>query len=308
MFVNLEPLVFAENFHPALWGGERWLVSAHSSSPSIVRGGAFDGRSLDSLVAEFGAALAGRRAQGHFPLLLKEIDARERLSVQVHPGAVTAALTGGEAKMEMWHVLSAEPGCMVYAGLKPGTTRAKLEAAAKTGDFEELLLRYSAAPGLEMFLPGGLVHVIGGGVRIFEVQQSSNTTYRLYDWARKDSSGASRPLHVAKALDSVDLDAVPVMFKGEFACPFFNFKPRSLSAPREVAANGDTFRVFYAALGAFKVESAAGELHVPAGEAVLIPAAVAARLTPDAPPAPSSLRGDAEHCRGNSPILFEVSV
>ena len=280
--MKLEPLVFEEDFHPTLWGGERWLVSAHPSAPSRVKGGTFAGRRLDELAEELGAELIGRCASGRFPLLIKEIDAHTRLSVQVHPNEATAAGTGGEPKTEMWHVLEAERDGAVYAGLKPGTTREDLERAVKDGHFEKIVLRHPAEPGLGVFIPGGLVHAIGDGVKLFEVQQSSNTTYRLYDWGRKGADGKPRPLHVAEALATADLGTVPVTVKGALACPFFHLTPRVLTTSEEVAANSETFRVLFAVEGAFKVDYASGELEIPSGGVVLVPAVIAFKLIPAA--------------------------
>ncbi|MBR1871353.1 MAG: class I mannose-6-phosphate isomerase [Kiritimatiellae bacterium] len=206
-----EPLTVLPNIHTALWGHEEWLVSAHPAGPSIVANGEFADRPLSD-------AMPG------FPLLVKIIDAKDRLSVQVHPNETTALVTGGEPKTEMWHILSADEGAAIYAGLKPGATADDVARAVRDGSFEDIIVRHEVRAGETYFIPGGLVHAIGGGVRIFEVQQSSNTTYRLFDWNRKDSSGNARELHVEKGVQSIDYSLPPPEPVDAIDCPFFKFR------------------------------------------------------------------------------------
>ena len=195
MASELYPLTFRANLHTALWGTESWEISGHRSSPSVVAEGPLAGRALDVLAAEYGSRLTGTKAPvaGVFPLLFKVIDAQRRLSVQVHPNEATRALTGGEPKTEMWYVLGGKGP--IFAGLRPGTTPACIEEDVHTGRFEDALVRHDAREGLTLFIPGGLVHAIGEDVCVYEVQQSSNTTYRLYDWGRVGANGKPRPLH-----------------------------------------------------------------------------------------------------------------
>lgn len=179
--------------HPALWGHEEWL---------------FDGRELK-------ASCPG------FNLLIKKICARDRLSVQVHPNDVTAKTVGGDPKTEMWYVLEAGP---IFAGFRPGVTEADVERAVADGSFEELLVRFDAKPGECYFIPGGLVHAIGEGTSVYEVQQASNTTFRLYDWGRLDANGKPRTLHVKAALAAMDLALPPPVPSASVACPYFSFR------------------------------------------------------------------------------------
>jgi len=216
---------FAENIHQALWGHEEWVVSAHPSSPSVILDGPHAGRTLASVHPEF-------------PLLMKVIDARQRLSVQVHPNEVTRLVTGGDPKTEMWCALSSGP---IYAGLRPGTTAADIADAVASGRFEELLVRHDAKSGDVFFIPGGLVHAIGDGVRLYEVQQSSDTTFRLYDWGRVDAQGRPRALHVEAALKAIDYTLpVPVPSR-ELDTPFFRFWQEELNGTREFAAAADKY-------------------------------------------------------------------
>ena len=226
-----EAYEFEPNVHPALWGGESWEVSAHPAGPGVIRGGVRAGERLDAVMPGF-------------PLLVKVIDAKTRLSVQVHPNETTCRVTGGEPKTEMWCILRDGP---IYAGLRPGTTPAAVEAAVASGRFEELLVRHDAKAGDCFFIPGGLVHAIGDGVRIYEVQQSSNTTFRLYDWGRVGADGKPRQLHVAESLKAIDYALPPPVPAKAVKCPFFAFSQRVISGPTRFTAPADSFLVLFEA-------------------------------------------------------------
>ena len=233
--MNERRLMFRECVHKALWGAERWEISAHRRDPGVVADGPFAGRRLDELYPGF-------------PLLFKEIDADTRLSVQVHPNERTCRQAGGEPKSEMWCALSDGP---VYAGMRPGMDASAVREAVGSGRFEELLVRHDLKAGDAIFIPGGLVHAIGDGVRLYEVQQSSDTTFRLYDWGRVGADGRPRDLHVAQALLAMDLD---------------------LPAPVPCAA--DEFLAIRSAEGAFRLDgeeiaSGTGLLMPPASSGVL---------------------------------------
>ena len=182
-----------KSVHNALWGFEEWLVD----TPRI---------------------------------LVKRIVANDRLSVQVHPNDVTAKTVGGDPKTEMWCVLKPGP---LFAGVKPGTTRADVERAVRDGSFEDLLVRHDAKAGECYFIPGGLVHAIGEGVSVYEVQQPSTTTFRLYDWGRVGADGQPRQLHVREALAAMDLSLPPPVPAESVDCPYFTFRK---AAPGELAA------------------------------------------------------------------------
>ena len=242
---KLYPLTFKANIHSALWGQESWEISGHHTSPSTVAEGPLAGRTLEDLAAAYGTPLTGTKAPvaGTFPLLFKVIDAKKRLSVQVHPNETTRALTGGEPKTEMWCVLGGQGP--IFAGLKPGTTPQIVEEDVKTGRFEETLARHDAREGLTLFIPGGLVHAIGEDVLIYEVQQSSNTTYRLYDWGRVGADGRPRQLHIKESLESIDFNlGVPAAAK-DVTCPFFTFRQVESTGALDVPANPETFTALY---------------------------------------------------------------
>ena len=222
----------------------------------------------------------GMRVRGSFPLLIKDIAAKYRLSIQVHPNEDTCRMTGGEPKSELWHVLDVEPGGTLFAGVISGITRENLKKAVADGSIEDIVLRHDAVVGENVFVPGGLIHAIGGGVRVLEVQQSSNTTYRLYDWGRVDAAGKARSLHVREGLAAADLGVTPVILNGDFACPFFKVRVLSPRAEIDVPADPGTFRVLVAAQGGFTLESDAVRKAIATGCAVLLPAIVSATIVP----------------------------
>lgn len=207
-----------------VWGTERWVASARPELPSVVADGPAKGRALSEVA-------------GGFPLLVKVIDAKTRLSVQVHPNARTAPLTGGEPKTEAWCILESGP---IYAGLKQGAGRDDVEAAVRSGRFEELLVRHDAKKGEIYFIPGGLVHAIGDGVKIFEVQQSSDTTFRLYDWGRTGADGKPRDLHIEKSLAAIDYSLPPPEPAESVECPYFRMWQMDAAAGAVVAAPADS--------------------------------------------------------------------
>lgn len=196
---------FEKDIHSALWGHEEWLVSAHPSAPGKVVGGG--GKTLRDICPGF-------------PLLIKKICANRRLSVQVHPNDETAKTVGGEAKTEMWCILKAGP---IFAGFKPGVTKQDVERAVGDGTFEDLLVRFDAKPGECYFIPGGLVHAIGEGTSVYEVQQSSDTTFRLYDWGRVGADGKPRQLHVKEGLAAMDIALPPPVPSDSVKCVYFTF-------------------------------------------------------------------------------------
>ncbi len=259
----LQPLTFRENLHEALWGTESWEISGHGSSPSIVAEGPFAGRSLEELAASYGRGLVGSRAPepNRFPLLFKVIDAKRRLSVQVHPNETTRSVTGGEPKTEMWRGLGGSGP--IFAGLREGTTPEVVAEDVRTGNFEQTLVRHDAREGLTLFIPGGLVHAIGEDVRVYEVQQSSNTTYRLYDWGRVGADGRPRKLHVAESLKSIDFTLPPPAHRESVECPFFRFRAVEAEGTLEIPASAETFTALYI---------------VRERRSVLIPAGCAARV------------------------------
>lgn len=261
------PLLFERKVRTTLWGSEAWLVSVHPVAPCIVRNGAFAGRRLDEIVPDY-------------DLLVKSIDARLDLSVQVHPNEMTAPLTGGHAKTEMWFVLEAREGASIIAGLKHGVGEDEIRAAIESGDFEKVSVRHEVKAGCSYFIPGGLVHSIGGGVKVFEVQQGSDTTYRLYDWGRVGADGKPRQLHVEKALLSVDYSLEPPVEKPPYdpvECKWFSFSRHRLEPSLVLKPESSRPIVVYPIGGAVDVVGTWGSVRV-CGEAAMIPRLSAATV------------------------------
>lgn len=228
---DLYPLTFEPIIKRYLWGGRRlgtelgkpidfgndfaesWEVVDHGQDQSIVASGPLKGTTLSELVAQYGTELFGRHApQKHFPLLFKFLDCHQDLSVQVHPNDEAAARQqqADLGKTEAWVVLDAAPGSVIYAGLKAGVNRQAFEAALHEGKVPDCLHRIEPAAGDCIFIPAGTVHALGAGLLIAEIQQASDTTYRLFDWNRLGPDGRPRPLHVQQGLDVIDFNAGPV--------------------------------------------------------------------------------------------------
>lgn len=245
-------LRFKPVLRQALWGTEDWVVSAHPAGASVIAAGPLAGKTLNEVWPEF-------------PLLFKVIKAQTRLSVQVHPNEQTCLMTGGEPKTEMWCLL--DDG-VIYAGLKPGVGAQEVEAAVKSGEFEDLLVRHEAKAGDVFFIPGGLVHAIGDETRLYEVQQSSDTTFRLYDWGRVGSDGRPRQLHIAESLKAIDYGLPHTKAAQSVKCPFFTFRKEAIAGKKVLDIAAD-FAVLYAAKGEVKVEDEV----LAEGESLLVTAA-----------------------------------
>lgn len=228
--LRFEPL-----FRRYLWGGRRlatmlgkplgagddyaesWEIVDHGDDQSVVRNGPLAGRTLGALVREQGRELIGRHdapaaSPLSFPLLMKFLDCNRTLSVQVHPNDAQAARLDppDRGKTESWVVVAADPGSKIYAGLKSGVTREQLASALAAGNCESCLHEFEARQGDCVFIPAGTVHALGAGLVIAEIQQASDTTFRLFDWNRVDADGQPRPLHIDQSLATIDFARGPV--------------------------------------------------------------------------------------------------
>lgn len=186
---------------------ESWEVSTHPAGKSIVENGAFRGKTLNEYFDQIGWGTAGRyAARNHqLPILIKYIDAKENLSIQVHPNDKYAKKHEGDnGKNEMWFVLAADEGAFIYLGFSRDVTKEEVRRRVADNTLEEVLNRVEVRPNEAFYIPAGTVHAIGAGCLICEVQQTSNVTYRIYDYGRTDENGKPRELHVKKALDVLD--------------------------------------------------------------------------------------------------------
>ena len=192
--------------------GESWEVVDRAGDQSVVRGGQFDGLTLHELWTGHRAEVFGSHAPEapRFPLLIKILDARDTLSLQVHPPVSEAAALGGEPKTEMWVIAGAEPGACLYAGVNQGVTRESFASALADGTVASLVPQISVVQGDSIFIPSGRLHAIGAGLLIYEIQQNSDTTYRVFDWNRMGLDGKPRSLHVEESLRCIDFtDTAP---------------------------------------------------------------------------------------------------
>jgi mannose-6-phosphate isomerase len=225
------PLRFEPIFRRYLWGGQRlasmlgkdagegdcaesWEIVDHGDAQSVVAAGPLAGKTLGELVREHATELLGEAHAdaGQFPLLFKFLDCNKDLSVQVHPNdAQAAALDPPDlGKTEAWVIMDAAPGAKVYAGLKRGFDRAALEREVNRGTCALCLHSFEPQVGDCIFIPAGTVHTLGAGLLVAEIQQASDTTFRLFDWNRVDADGKPRELHIEQALDAIDYDRGPV--------------------------------------------------------------------------------------------------
>ena len=204
---NLEKL-YQKPLPPARPIGESWEISDRPEAESLIAHGSLAGKSLRWLMENQPQDVMGSaRTEGdRFPLLIKILDAQETLSVQVHPPAALAARLGGEPKTEMWYIADATPQAELFVGLKRGVTRQEFERRIKDGTVADCLHRIRVRGGDAVFLPSGRLHAIGEGNVIFEIQQNSDTTYRVFDWNRVGLDGKPRELHVAQSLASINFD------------------------------------------------------------------------------------------------------
>jgi mannose-6-phosphate isomerase len=286
-----QPLVFEPIFMERVWGGRRleevygkrlpagirigesWEIVDRPEAQSVVREGSLRGKTLHELWLNHRAEIFGNIPDAsRFPLLIKLLDAREKLSVQVHPPNELAAELGGEAKTEFWYIADADPGAELFVGLREGSSRERFEQALKSGQVADHVHRIAARTGDAMFLPSGRVHAIGGGNLIVEIQQNSDTTYRVFDWNRTGTDGKPRELHVEHSLRCIDFDdCQPSLTKvqGELLVrdPLFEIQKWTLREEREVVPAG-TFAIVFCLTS--KIQC--GGLTFSPGEFFLLPA------------------------------------
>lgn len=226
-----QPLHFTPYLKSVIWGGERiapfkgittdqtqigesWELSAVPGHVSVVDRGPLAGKSLTELIDTYGADLVGReiyeRYGSAFPLLIKLIDAKADLSVQVHPDdALAQARHNSPGKTEMWHIIDTDPGAKIYAGLNAQINPEEYERRVADNTIMDVIAAYDSAPGQTYFLPAGRIHAIGAGNLLAEIQQTSDITYRIYDYDRRDKDGNPRELHTEQAKDAIDYTVYP---------------------------------------------------------------------------------------------------
>lgn len=304
---TLGPLTFEPLFRRALWGGTRlasllnkdsghledcsesWEVVDLDDDQSVVNDGPWNGWTLQQLVQEQGKALLGRHApRDTFPLLLKFLDATRRLSLQVHPDPTTAARHSPDCrgKTEAWIILAAKPGSRLWVGLQPGTTPEQLATSLADNRIDRCVSSFEAVVGQCIVVPAGTIHAIGEGIVLAEIQQSSDTTYRLHDWGRTDSNGTPRRIDLDRGLQAIQFAADPVVPSPP---PQDNvYEPVTLVDRQEFRVlqhrvsgastldNDDRCRILAAIDGTGSLEINGDRIDLATGQTVLIPAAVQA--------------------------------
>jgi mannose-6-phosphate isomerase len=301
----LYPFTFHPVFKERVWGGreierlygkklpprapigESWEISDRPGDASVIANGPLAGKNLRWLMENHRAELLGDTKpanENRFPLLCKILDAREKLSIQVHPSANKAAGLGGEPKTEMWFIADAAPGAELYVGLKRGVTRAEFERRVQDGSVAQCFHHIPVRAGDAMFLPGGRVHAIGAGLVIFEIQQNSDTTYRVFDWNRVGLDGKPRALHIAESLASIDFNdfepaLVPSRFVGDSLMqvrslvrdPLFAVEAWKLSGTK-VSLELGKVQIVVVTGGQVEIKSGSTSVNLSAGQFCLVPA------------------------------------
>ncbi len=297
----MSPIVFTPIYQERVWGGrefasrlgrslpgtqpvgEAWEVVDREEAQSVVSSGPLHGKTLHDLWTHHRAEVFGPRhadAGPRFPLLCKLLDARDRLSVQVHPPAAVAPRLHGEPKTEMWYFLACDPGSRIYAGLVPGATRASFEEKLGRGEVEDCLHVLPTHEGDSIFIPSGRLHAIGEGNLIVEIQQNSDTTYRVFDWNRTGLDGRPRDLHIDESMISTDFDdfAPPLAHveSGLVAeCEHFRVRKEILTTPKDLRPTGD-----FCLVTVVGGRAQCGDCSFGLGDFFLLPANAAPLVTP----------------------------
>lgn len=302
---TLYPLKFKTIFKDKIWGGQKiktylhkdfgslpncgetWEISGVKSDVSVVNGGALDGESLADLLEQFKGELVGEKVYAHFgnifPLLVKFIDANEDLSIQVHPNDELAKKRHNSfGKTEMWYVIESDPGSTLIAGFNKELNEQEYLDKFNSGHLTDILNKEDANAGDVFFLPAGRVHTIGKGLLIAEIQQTSDITYRIYDFDRVDDKGNKRELHTEEALAAIDYKHYP-NYKTQYqpeknetvelvTCPYFttNLLDFTEDTTKDYS-NLDSFVIYVCVEGSFTVKTADAEYPVKMGDCILLP-------------------------------------
>ncbi|MCH5235978.1 MAG: mannose-6-phosphate isomerase [Muribaculaceae bacterium] len=301
---HIAPLVFQPILKKVIWGGDKicklkgivtpegnigesWEISQVPGSESVVAKGKYKNLSLTQLIDQFGHELLGdevvKKYGKRFPLLVKFIDANDNLSVQVHPNDELARERhGSSGKSEMWYIISTESHAKIFAGMKEEINPELYEKKIMDDSFLDSVESYESKKDDVYYLPAGTVHAIGSGNLLAEIQQSSDITYRIYDYNRKDADGNTRELHTGLAKDAIDYTNTEKCHKEEFSekdgiislvdCEHFSTSKIKIDSKREFQINGDSFRIIVCTEGRIKLTSNGESVELSAGFSALIPA------------------------------------
>lgn len=268
--------------------GESWEISGVAGDLSVVSSGMFKGNDLQEMVEIYMGDLVGEKVYDkfgiEFPLLVKHIDTAALLSIQVHPDdRLAAERHNSYGKTEVWYVTECEPGASLYLGLKSGVTRAQYLDAVVAGTLPELLQKYEVHAGDAFFIPAGTIHAIGKGIKVVEIQQTSDITYRIFDWNRVDDNGRPRQLHTALAIDAIDFDSdaqyvitrppqknTPVKI---VCCPYFTTNLLEVEGEVERDFSSlDSFVIYVCVEGSVALSCEGAEERLSKDDVLLVPA------------------------------------
>ncbi|HEY5563085.1 MAG TPA: type I phosphomannose isomerase catalytic subunit [Clostridiaceae bacterium] len=307
----LYPIKFYPTFKDYIWGGrqlenynkmlpkgivaESWEISTHKDGESIVSNGQYRNIPLSELIKKLGQKLMGtaisEKDLEKFPLLVKLIDANDCLSVQVHPNDEYARIheNGEYGKNEMWYIVEAKPGAEIVYGVKTGVTKEAFSKAVKEDSIDSCLNYLEVKAGDSVNIPAGLIHAIGKGILIAEIQQNSNTTYRVFDYNRLDMLGNKRPLHIDKALEVINFDNCNIsgkligvrtsLTKSSYkdrlvSNPYFTVEVYNIKDEVEEIADGSRFFLYTALMGSGELLYEGGREKIIKGESIFIPASL----------------------------------
>ena len=288
----MEILKFSPIFKPTLWGSETWVVSSVKGSESMAINGIDKGQTLPEIVARYGAEFLGKKNYekfgNDFPLLIKFIDARQDLSILVHPDDELSAKRHGKmGKNEMWYVVDADRGSQLIAGFTQKIETSEYAQKVADGSIENDLNKVCVSEGDCFYIPAGRVHGIGAGMVIAEIQQTSDVTYRIYDYLRRDRDGNLRELHTELALDAIDFEDITTDPKVNYTekrddivslvqCPFFTTNELKLTQSFKRDYTGiDSFRVYMCLSGQCCFLNPNGQsIFLHQGESLVVPAAI----------------------------------
>ncbi len=285
----MHPLKFKPILKTLVWGTESWELSGVMNNESVVAEGPLAGKTIAELTKEYKGQFVGQHVYENtgdeFPMLVKFIDAKQDLSIQVHPNDEVAAArhNGSKGKTEMWYVIGTQPGAHLLVGLKEKITPEIYEQKVADGTITDVLCRYDIQPGDVFFLPAGRIHAICGGSYIAEIQQTSDLTYRIYDYNRPGLDGKPRQLHTEWAKTAIDY-TVYDNYRTEYTrekdeemqvadCPYFTTSVYDLTLPyAKDLSDIDSFMVVMCLEGSGTLEVDGEEMSIGQGETVLIPA------------------------------------
>lgn len=306
--MNIYPIKMNPVFKDYIWGGnllktkykkkspyditaESWEAAVHKDGCSTAENGEYAGKDISEIEKDLGEKLVGSLNKNKkFPLMLKLIDAKDNLSVQVHPDDKYADIheNGELGKTEMWHIIDCDEDAKLVFGFNRNVGKEEFSDAIKENKLETILNYVDVKKGDTFFIKSGTVHAIGAGILIAEIQQNSNTTYRVYDWGRVGKDGKPRELHIEKAIDvsdltakkgcekttAIEVDECGAVRKYLCSCEYFGAERVEVKTTAHETADGKSFQILLAVSGNGKIAYSGGEIEFSAGDSILVPAAL----------------------------------